>query len=38
VEVISALSFSVFLMKEAVTPNMLIGGGLIILSTLFLRK
>lgn len=38
IEIISALCFSVFWMKEELTPNMIIGGVLIVISTMMLRK
>ena len=38
VEIVSALCFSVFLMKEPLTPNMILGGSMIIGATLLLPK
>lgn len=38
IEIVSALCFSVFLMKEPLTPNMILGGTLIIGATLLLPK
>ena len=37
VEIVSALLFGVFWMKEKLTWNMLLGGGLIVLATILLR-
>jgi drug/metabolite transporter (DMT)-like permease len=38
VEIVSALLFSVFWMKEELTGNMMLGGAVIVLSTVLLRK
>lgn len=38
IEIISALCFSVFWMKEELTANMIAGGVLIVISTMLLRK